>query len=342
MLHFLPRFAGLTLTLAFFLAVPAGTAQDSVTGKAADSGDKAKVERLIYNVQRGSANEIAKILANQFKGSAEIDTLPENFGNCLLIRGPAGEVEEVRKLLGAIDRKPQTIAVEILFAEVPPKKEDAAKEDGTKTNEPVKELEPKQFTGPVEAVLANVRASTNQGRITGLRRARITLLENVPSTVALTENKPVVSGIHVTATGFVSKNITYQQAGAQAKVTARVRADNRIDLDVESAVSRLEPDPAVSIGNDEKGNPVPATASVHSRFANKLSLTSGNAVAADNVVKTARGEGVRNLVIVTAKIIDPNAVPEKEDIPNDSPLAPGRRPRRERPQSPPPPPASIQ
>jgi len=165
------------------------------------------------------------------------------------------------------------------------------------------------------------------------------------STMSLTENKPLVTGVTTTATGLVSRNISYHPVGEQAKLTARVQADKKIDLELENAISRLEADPAVPLGKDEKGEPIMATVVVNSRFTSKLSLTSGNAVAADNVAKTAKGEGVRSRVIVTAKIIDPNAAPASEDTaPTDGPRTPFGRPRRERQPRPvpPPPPAASQ
>jgi type II secretory pathway component GspD/PulD (secretin) len=335
MLQSFPRYACPSLALALLLVGSPGRAQDSPAGKAADSGDKTKAERLLYNVQRGSAAELAKVLANQFKGSAQIDALPESFGNCLLIRGPAGEIAEVQKLLVAIDRKPQTIAVDIFFAEIAAKKDEVAKDNPPQPDKPLNELDPGNFTGPASAVVANLQTLTKQGRIANLRQARITMVENQQSTLALTENKPVLVGINVLSGGRVSRNFTYHQIGGQAKVTVRVQPDKQIDLDVEGALSRLEPDPTAVIGKDEKGEPAVMTIIANSRFTNKLSLTSGNAVAVDNWVKNAKGEQARNLVVVTAKIIDPNAVPEKEEPPAANPRVPGGRPRRERPQPPP-------
>jgi type II secretory pathway component GspD/PulD (secretin) len=332
MMQSVPRFAGVPLTLALLLAASVGRAGELPAVKAADTGDKAKVEHLIYNVQRGSANDIAKILANQFKGTAVIDAAPESFGNCLLIRGSSGEIAEVLKLLAAIDRKPQMIAIEIFFVEVPPAKEDAAKNEASKADKPVKELELQDFCGPAPAVVANLQALTKQGRITSLRRARLTMKENSQSTLALTEDKPMLMGVTTRSGGAASRSFKIQQVGAEAKVTARVQADKRIDLDIDSTSSRLETDPTAILGKDEKGDPLFISTVVKSRFNSKLSLTSGNAVAVDAAVKNAKGEGFRDLVIVTAKLTDPNAAPEKEEIPANNSRVPAGRRRPERPQ----------
>ena len=83
-------------------------------------------QRIVYVVKDGTADKMADILSKHFNGDATIQTMPEASGNCLLISCKPAVFDEVVKLLGQIDRRPQLIAVDIWIADIPAKP--AAKE----------------------------------------------------------------------------------------------------------------------------------------------------------------------------------------------------------------------
>jgi hypothetical protein len=324
------------LLLALLVLVPPIPAQQAEPGKAADANAKTATNRVAYFLHHGNAAELAKVLAAHFKDAAEIQALPESAGNCLLIKGTGPVTEEVLKLLTQLDRRPQMMAIEILVGEMPAKKELLAKEGAPKPERPTKELELNQFTGPAADVVANLQALCDQGRIDTLRRVRLTLVEGLPGTAALTENKPMVVGITVTATGVASRNVAYRPVGLQAKATARVTADQKIEINLEASDARMEPSATVILAKDENGAPVMAMDLVNARFSGKLVLSPGGAAAADGVTVKSKSEGGRTLIVVTAKLIDPDAKPEPEESPLNRPTRPARQ-RRPREQPPPPP-----
>jgi hypothetical protein len=323
--------SGACLILALLLVVSRAPAQEKARDKPASSTEKTNTSRITYFVHRGKASDLASALAAHFKNAAEVQALPDTFGNCLLISGPAAVTDEVMQLLSRIDRRPQTFSVEILVAEIPAKKADAANPD-----RPAKELDPKQFTGPAADVVAKLQSLCQEGRISTLRRARLSVVESLPSSVMLTENKPMVTGGTITATGHTTRNIAYRMVGIQASLTARVDADQKIEIDLTASNSRLEPDDTVVLTKDDNGTPIMASDIVNARFSGKLTLSSGSAAATDGVITKSKTGGERTLIVVTAKVIDPDAKPEKEETPLETPPMRPRRPRRDNPPPPPP------
>ena len=59
--------------------------------------------------------EVADVLNKHFKGEAEVLAVPAGSGNALLISGTPMATEEVVKLLAALDRKPKTVEVTIVW-----------------------------------------------------------------------------------------------------------------------------------------------------------------------------------------------------------------------------------
>src|SRR6516162_32696 len=115
-------------------------------GGHAQVGSTAKNQRIVYVVKNGEAKELAGILGKHFKGDAEVQILPDSPSNCLLISAAPNVFEEVVKVLEQLDKRPQLVSVELLIAEVTPKKGDDGK--------PVaRELDDKEFIGPAKDVV---------------------------------------------------------------------------------------------------------------------------------------------------------------------------------------------
>jgi hypothetical protein len=324
------RAVGLGLTLALSLSTAWG--QDKGSSAPDKRDDAAKAKRMAYFVQHGAAKDLAAVLGKHFKGDAEVQVLPESPANCLLISAPASVFDEVVKLLGQLDRPPQTVVVELLVAELP--------SDDAKPDPAAKELDVKDFTGPAADVLAKLDARQRNGQIGTVRRVQWTLVEGRRSTVYIGENKPYVTGLVTTATGRTSRTVARQLVGTQALATARVLADKQIEIDLNLTDSRMVPNLSVVLGKDDLGAPVHAAEFVLARFESKLTVPSGRAIAAQGVKTTSKSNKEQTLVIVTARTVDPNAPFETEIAPLN-PFGPGRGGRGGRgpipPPTPPPP-----
>jgi hypothetical protein len=320
----------LGLTLALGLGLCTAWGQDKGSSAPAKPVDAASSKRIAYLVQHGAAKDFAAVLTKHFKGDAEVQVSPESAANCLLINAPAPIFDEVVKLLAQLDRPPQTVVVEVWVAELPPPSDDAKPEA-------VKDLDVKDFNGPAADVVTKLDARQRNGQIGTLRRVQLTLVEGRRSTVYVGENKPYVTSMTATARGLTTRMIARQAVGTQALATARVAGDKQIEIDLNVTDARMVPNLAMVIGKDDMGAPVHATEFVTARLESKLSVRSGRAVAAQGVKTISKSNKEQTLVVVTARIVDPNAPFEAEAAPLN-PFGPGRGGRGGRGPTPPQPP----
>jgi type II secretory pathway component GspD/PulD (secretin) len=276
--------------LAGLLAAGPGRAQEPPASKN---------KRVAYVVKYGDAKTLAGLLARHFKSDAEIQALPDGSSNCLLISATPEVFDEVIKVLGQLDRRPQVIAVEVTVAAVLPKKG----EDG----KPVaRELNEKDFTGPAKDVHGKLEALQKEGALGSLRRVQLTAVENEPASAMLGEMKPTVTGIVITATGRTSRSMAYRQTGTKAAVTARAAAEDTVALEVEVEDSSLyAPPDGIELGKDENGAPVVATEVVLATLRGKLSIPSGQAVAAQGVKTLSKSGQTQTLIVVSAHVLEP-------------------------------------
>jgi type II secretory pathway component GspD/PulD (secretin) len=264
---------------ALFALDGGGYAQDSSTSKN---------KRIVYVVKRGDAKELANLLAKHFKGDAEIQVLPDSPSNCLLISAAPNVFEEVIKALERLDQPPRLIAVELLVAEVLPKKG----EDGKPA---ARELDEKELTGSSQEVLKKLEALKKDGAIGTLKRIQLTTVENQPASAMIGETKPMMSG---------PNTIHYRNVGTNARVTAQVSGENtvQVELNVEDARLFVPPD-GIELGKDEKGAPILATEVVLASLKTKVSVPSGQAVPAIGVKTTSKSGQTQTLVVVTARVL---------------------------------------
>jgi type II secretory pathway component GspD/PulD (secretin) len=273
---------------------------------AAKGDDTPKNKRLVILLRHGSAKDLAATLAKHFKGDAEVQAEPAS--NCLLINAAPSVADEVVKVVQQLDRPQQLVSVEVLLAEFALKKG-----EGGKLEVPDKDLDEKEFSGPVKDVLAKLEALQKKGQIAALKRIQMTALEEQSVSARAQENKPMVTGVAVTGTGRVSRNITYRATGTVVTVTPRVAPDKRILLDLEVQDARLHvPEDGIPIGTDENGQPVKATEVVQASVKGNLAVPSGQAVAATGVKTTSKSGQAQTLVIVTARLLEPDGQKDKE------------------------------
>ncbi len=263
-------------------------------------------KRLVYILKNGSAKDLAPILAAHFKGVAEVESLPDPTDNCLLINASPAAVKEVIKALEQVDRPPQTASVDIWILEV------ADKKAGGERTAPAADVDEKDFTGAVADVGARVEALEKKGAFALVKRIRLTAVEGQTASAMVGENKPFVAGVTVRSTGLASRSITYRSTGVKADASVRVSPEKVVTVELKLSDSRgYVPEDGVSVGADEKGKPVFAAEFIETTLTGKLEIPSGTARVAEGVKTDSKSERTHSLVVVGARVIEPNEKPEK-------------------------------
>lgn len=265
----------------------------------AQSDAPAKSGRVVYVVKQGSAKELGSVLGKHFKG--DVEALPDPTGSVLLISAPSPLLDEVIKLLGQIDRRPRLVVVEVLIADVVQKKPERAEPEE-------KGLDERELTGSIPDVLSRVEALQKKGRLSGLKRVQISAVEGLPATASMGESKPFASGVAGGAAGKTSRLINYRDTGTLLKLTPRVVGEKTVQMDINVSDSRLHvPENGVKIGVDENGAPVFATEFTNAQLTTTLNVPSGQAVAATGTKTSSPSGQVQRLVIVAARIVEPES-----------------------------------
>jgi type II secretory pathway component GspD/PulD (secretin) len=227
-------------------------------------------------VKNGDAAALAEVLARNFKGEATVSALPT--GNALLVTASPQVTADLTKLLDQIDRKPQTVEVEVVLIEVP------APKDG-------KELTP----AAAEALVKDGRG----------QRIKLRAVEGEPVTSTTGGSKPVTTSSTIVGGGgrgafggggpVAQRAISYHPVGTTVKLTARVGSEDTVALDLNVQDSRVRPaDPG-----DEGGAAGFETASLST----KLNVPAGKAVFAQTVRTDGKAGATVSVVVVTARVV---------------------------------------
>jgi hypothetical protein len=238
-------------------------------------------------VQHADPAVLAEVLAQHFKGEAEILAVTAGATGSLLVRGSPEAVEEVARLIRQLDHEPRAVEVEIVFAEVSPLK--AA--DG-------KEAEETDISGPDP--LAKLDALIKAGKAAGAHRIKLTAVEGQPVTSTTGGDKPYVSGAAVVGGpgGFGGGG----RGGAPGGAGAGGGGVVALDLNLQDSRVR-NPEPT------EEGGPggVGAAAFETGSLTTRLSVPSGKSVLAQAVRTEGKGTATVSLVVVGARVVGPEA-----------------------------------
>lgn len=278
------RLAALTLFCGI-LSLSPGTAQDRKTTPTEPPAPKP--HRTLYLVTNADAPALAEVVGRHFKGEADVIAAP---GNAILVSGAAGTLPEVLKLLEQLDKKPHTVEVEVVIAEVPAKD---WKEGEVKADDLFKDATGKAAPG---------------------QRIKLTAVEGQPVATTSGGSKPYASGSTLVGGGggfggkgggappVAQRSISYHNVGTTVKMTARVGADNTVSLDLSVQDSRVRPPDAA----DEPGAP----SMENNTLATKLNVPVGKAVVAQAVRTEGKGGATVAVVVVAARVV-PDAGPPK-------------------------------
>jgi type II secretory pathway component GspD/PulD (secretin) len=268
----------------------------------ADDPATAKTKRTVYVVQHGSAKDLAEALTKHFKSDKEVQIVAEAASNCLLINAPEATSDELLPLLRQLDRRPQLVTVEVSVLDLSPGKPD----------DPAKDLDEKDLSGPSEAVQAKVQALKKAGQVAGLKQIQLSALEHKRMSALVQESKPYVTGTMRTGVGGTSSVINYRTVGSILTVTPQVAPDGVVTLDLKVENTHLStPADGVVIGTDDKGAPVRASEFVTATLEGKVSVPPGQTVFAKGVKTTSKSEQARTVVLVSARVEGASPKPGK-------------------------------
>lgn len=174
------------------------------------------------------------------------------------------------------------------------------------------EVDEKDFSGPIADVEARLDALQKRGVLAEVKRLRLIAVEGRPVSVTVGGNQPYVSGVTRTATGVAAQMINYRNAGLKADAAVWVSPDKAVTLDLKlDETHPYIPADGILIGADENDKPVFATEFASSSVAAKLEIPSGQARVLEGVKTTPKAEKPHVLVIVGARVVEPDAKAEK-------------------------------
>jgi type II secretory pathway component GspD/PulD (secretin) len=257
-----------------------------------------KSERLLHIVKYGTAKDLGERLQKHFAGDVEAESLTAYPEQVLLLRTTPQTLKEVVQLLERLDRRPQGVILEVVVAEVLPRKND-------KPDSSEKDVDERQLEGPSEEVLAKVLALQKQGHLGVVNRYRLAALENQPTTMLLGSYVPYTVGAVVRVGSGVTRSVAYRNVGTSITATVRVEPEKTLatTLSVEHTHPHVMED-GVELGKDENGTPIRATEFIVSTLKSLLSIPSGKAVVAEGVQTTSKTGVARTLVIVSARLLE--------------------------------------
>jgi hypothetical protein len=275
-----------------------------VAGSAAAADAPAvKRQRSAVVLKYGDAKALAETLGKHFKGDGDVSVLAEPATNTLLISAPERAHADVVALVKTLDRRPRTIAIDVLIADLGPKKGDEARK-----------LDRSAFRGPSAEVWKRVEELRKKGVITGTRRFRLTALENEPVSLKTGGTKASVMGVAggwggrggAGGAGVTSRSISYRDLGTSLDVTVRLAGDREAQVTLSLTDSRpTQGDGGVVLGKDENGGPIRAPEYANTTLKTRLAAPVGHA-APVQISEGESGSGqAQSLVIVATRVIEP-------------------------------------
>ena len=260
----------------------------------------AATSRTIYVSRHAGVRDLADWLGQHYEGDAGVKVVAEPNANLLSIRtATAAQMDEVLKTIAMIDRPQRLVAFRVFLVQFNTKKE------GVEIESP--DVETEELSGPPETVMATLRAWTTAGKIAVIRQFQLTVPEGRASDLMLGETKPVVTAFTSNAsTGVATPVLTMRHVGTTINLKPRISDTGVITVDAALMDSRLQPtEQGVELAKGRNG-PIVVQGVALSRMQVTLTIPDGqSAVAADWKTNPA-AEQVPSIVVVSARIVDPN------------------------------------
>jgi hypothetical protein len=278
----------------------------ALTTVQADEKPTVKRQRAMVVLKYGDAKALAETITKHFKGEGEVQVLAEPATNALLINAPEKITPEVVKLVGELDKRPRSIAIDVFIADLNTKKGEDSK------------IDRKTMKGPSAEIRKRVEELRKKGVITGARRFRLTVTENEPGTLTTSETKPSVTGVLGGPAGFggpagraalreTSRSISYRELGTTVNATVRLIGDREAQINLSVQDSRIRrTEGGVVIGKDDNGAPIYATEFINSLLKSKLSVPLGHTTPVQITDEESTSGQVQTLVLVSLRVVEPS------------------------------------
>jgi type II secretory pathway component GspD/PulD (secretin) len=281
--------------------------------KGPPKGKAIKDNRTVFSLKYGNASKIAFAASQLFKGEAEIQSLPQFSDDCLLLQAKTAEMAQIEQMVDEFDRRPQRIAFEVVAAHFAALNADPKKPRPTEGMPNESDLE-----GPFETVLAKLEALQNKGLFDHIDRFRVTAENGQQNAFAYQPTLNYVTGATTLNRGnFLSvvHTINYRKAGASGTVKGWVMPDKEIRMELGLTMSTRQFSlPRTTIGLDESGDSSWVLEFHEPVYTGKLRVFSGNAVVAQSTVTESEFGLDRSLIIVSARILEPDMTGVKSQV----------------------------
>jgi hypothetical protein len=191
--------------------------------------------RTVCRLANIPANSAATILTKLFKAEGESVTenvknkvviVPEPMGNCLFVSGPPAAVEEVRRLVTEIDRRPSIVSLEVQISEVSSEKEKKTPDADAPKSKIAEDESPKK---PPD--------KTEEGP---LMHMELSTLDNQTAYVQFGRQEAHITGSSSSSVGMTN-SVTQMNVGTIVQMTPRVAAGGIVALQLSINDSRTGP-----------------------------------------------------------------------------------------------------
>jgi hypothetical protein len=258
--------------------------------------------RVVCPLQSSPAASIAATLQQLFQteGRTAKDTVqdqvaivPDAAGNCLLISGPPGAAEEVRRLVKELDRPPAVIRLEVRMIAIAEEKVKKSPDAGSGENKPSEQGASKDLY-PVEMA--------EDGEV--LLRGEIATLSGQKGMIRVGCTRPMVAGVAL-GRGGTMNNITYRDVGTVIQMTPRMSpaGDILVELNVEDSRYGPEEEGAVFF-TPEKGPPQRTPSVENFKLDSTVHLQPGRTLVLGGMSSGGK-DGRLRLLSVTAHVVPP-------------------------------------
>jgi len=256
--------------------------------------------RVVFRLRNAPATQLANTMATLFSteqrvgrtdAASNVVIVPDVVSNCLIVAGPIEAVDEVRKLVDALDRAPVMIRLEVVLGDVPMASIPAAEAGG------------KADPAKVQASVAGAKELRKQMEV--LFQAQLTTLDNQPARLQVGRREPTIASVMTNLTNPSGQinSITTQDVGTVLSLTPRASADRVVTMQLNINDSRLGPkDEGVPIFAPSNGEPVRAPVVDTITMQTTVKIADGQTVVLSGMTRQSKN-GKQRVILVTPHVL---------------------------------------
>lgn len=290
-------------------------------------------ERLVCVLENAPAMDVANTLGKLIQGlraagqlPSEVVIVPEVVTNSLVISAAPKELEEIRRLVDQLDRRPASVRVELLIAEVLPSgkakarslKQSSAKggrkarPDVRKQKTPVSDaarlIEESLGAKPAKSnpdIRRRLRALESSGQLKIINRPQLTTLDNQPALIHVGQKIPVLR-IVGSREGTRATSLIYEQVGLIVGLTPRISPRGVVTMEIDVEKSEVGPiAQSVPAGVLDSGKVLRLPRIEGTTLQTTVSVPDGESVVLGGLTVESGAQRSRLMIVLTPHIIKP-------------------------------------